>query len=1585
MTAQTRKRRLGIFGAKALSLMVVGCMNPMQAAWSDESSNIFSWGTVTAAPNYLPVGCTVDGLPLSNDSIKVDSIKGGFIGTCHGTYYANRWDFDAALRVHCQNGVTVAADMKAHRENTAPTFSCFSNDGPYSYNFTSPVDAQSVWNQLPGNHRSDSWWQNFRYDPGIALDSIHAAQVGDPEKFFPPLDTSNHRVLARPVLFVHGINSDASGWGVQYADRACHQYGPQMLRWNVDASTQSFTSARIPVPGDAPSTPVSWVTQSDATLGMALEMGCQADTHQVVDSGKIRLNPVVRTWTADQPWLGFFDRDNPPIYQFRDGKGDWTDFGAGLPNAADTVQIRALVPRPDGLQLITTAWSAGDSLDLSDSTGAWWPVMLAKVPSLSKVFFSHSGRVLALSTLWDTVSLSALPTEDQTWTPGVVFGKAWSVVPWSHFAANRYTYLLPNTYSDVLVRSYKPSSGPDILARIERLEHGYDSTNAQAGINRNGIYFYTSLNDAGDSLSPFQPPMWSPSSYGYNALRGQARQLFERMDTVLTHHYGSRAAWIHDGTRKIDIVCHSQGCLDTRDMIRNNPDTSLANPINHIRKVVSMNSPAFGSAFATSSTDLGNGPFSSLGQVRTKLLDTTGELVPSKDLGLVGFHSITDAAYTAFDTCDASNSGGGFIAGSACAAVVAAGEGLKSAGAGLVGAAVVGYNSCSDATWEPPVVSQLLGATCGGLAAPIGAIGAVFSNFSWSLKGGLAGPYDLRLRANTLGITTIYHFQDPGPSSLRAQLFAFADTTRHLSQTSPWIGDLARFGYPTRPLDRAAVPFTVLFSGSTHHIVDEVAQQTRANLNQYCEEHDDDITDNCEVLKNIVAGTLGTDQIADDPTVQQVEQWARDFQSQWTDTGDIVVEKASQLMVNQGLGFTPRQGLFDTTTYRFQTAYGVGGGKYVAHMPIVANTSFDVNGTTMTFNVARSGATLMGLDIHAALGYDTLAYTQGMQTLPRGGATITLPSLNAAASARTMATVQQLPVQGDFDVEVISTDSLLQGVSLSPSATTRPVVLAFWDRNQGGYLYGLQLNGTPIVKVLSNGGRPVQVRLTRQGSTLTMTARGLDDLVNVDSIALPLPGQLWLGALSTPAVAASDSTRPMLVGRLAVTDSSDLLADQPWKLRVMVRETADSTQTSLAHPRILLINKDSRTLQAAVLFYEFHADPSRVPLLQSFQGPGNATLQSLGDDRWRVRITDPTASVPPLGIYPSVDGFSFQLSYQDGSAWPRQGEWSSYGGSPQLYTTDRVQVRDGSGKVVVGVEMPRAEGKTRVAAQGLARDEGLGSNNEVAPVIAIRNKGGTPLQNFHAQWFVRAPLGATVALESWYTPDAQATLKAMGGGLWMVDLNFSNHILYPKQTTPEQKIGIHISDWSAWDRSHNPTHTSASHGLVPVEGMVVRDSLGNILWGNLPLLPDTVVGTPPSYNPGVPLPVGVQIRDENPYDNTWLRPRMILTNQGSTTLTGFLVSYPVVVDPAKQIQIAPWYAPGCHVGLVTPGGTTDTVQYVCQNLSVAPGGIWPDLGGAVVGLQYTDWSPWNRSADPFVSTWTVNFTPTSVVKVEALP
>lgn len=1527
-------------------LRTVGCLvlSAMMGGWADASFTNLSWGEVVAAPNYRPTGCTEDGSFLPADSVRVTRITGEYDTDHYFGYVDVTADIQADLVVNCPNGVTLKAHLYARRFSQSGSLG--GSDVNFSMNFSDSVSATKAWRQLPTgpiDWSSNGWWVKLKEIPAWFLEELHNKQESDPGAFFPPADTGDRRVLARPILFTHGVSSNAAGWGVKYADRTCGQSLQGFLKWNV-SSEAAVNAVKTSYTGPASSV-TGYARISQPRLEMAVQMNCAFDTHQMIDSIGLDLDRVTQSWSVNEPWMGFFYRDNPLLFQYEEsGNGNWRYFGAGIPQGDLPVRVRVLRPKPGNLQLVTDRWSYPNivNLDFTDFSTASWTAMTSQCPTLTQVFTVQNGRMQAVTLEYDTTILAI---GNAVRSANVASG---SVVPWEQFSDRSYSYTLPNTYSDALVRDYKFSTGPDILARIERLDRRYDSLDPLTGINRNGIYFYNALADAGDVLSEIQPPMWNPASFGYTAQRGQALQLFERMDTVLSRHYGSREAWIHDPSKQIDIVCHSQGCLVTRDMIRNAHDTALSNPVNHIRKVVSLNSPAFGSALATSTADM-PAQFGSMGEIRRLLLDTAGQLIPNKDLSL-GFLRLTPAAPLA----------------------------------GGVGGAIQGYQTCAEAV-DVPGLSQLAGVTCANGGFLLGAITGPFTNVSWSLNGGLLGPYDLRMRTNRLGFVTIDHLKLPDPVSMRQMAKNFADTTRHLSQKSIWIEDLRLAGYPTRPLDSAPVPFSVRHSPTTGHIVDTLGLQLADNLRQYCQDHDDVFSANCTYLETVLNSVLGTNSISTDATVNQILQWTRDFQTQWTDQGDLVVEKESQLMVNPTFGFDPNDPAlhFDTAGYRYQTTYGVGGAKIVAHMPVGLDASQKVNGTNMRLRLVRPGAAMLGLDIHAALGYDTLAFTHGIQPLPKQGVSVLVPAMRQSI-APTMAVVQQLPVAGDFDVAVMSGDSLIQGLVVRTDSTGVLQVVAVRDRTQGVYLTAVQPDGTRTTKIVTNWSRPVQVRLARTGSKFTLRATGLDGLVDTASVTLNLGSNVWLGALSTASVAASDTLRPLLTGNVTVTDVSRLHVNDPWNLVPVVRQT--STSDNGSHPAIVLINKDTRTLSGFTLHFDFQADPARTPLLQSYQGPGNATLVSLGRDLWRVKIAVPNGTVSPQSVYPSADGFRFQLAYQDGSSWPRRAEWSSYSGSEGLRWSGRVQVLDNTGKVLTGEEIPREPEPANAAVVGFARDEALASGNLVAPVVVVRNTGGTPLRDFHVVWTVRAPMDKTVALETWYTPESQASIKPVGAGLWQIDLKFSSYILYPGQSTAEQKFGIHLPLWEPWDRTKNPTATTAGQGLVPVSEMVVLDSNGVVLWGNAPNLPDTTVVVPPVDPPqGADLPVAVQIRDENTSDNTWIRPRMILTNQGATTLTRFALRFPLTTNPAKPVNVAPWYAPGCQVGLVRTASGADTAKYVCQNLSVAPGAIWPDQGGAVVGFQYTDNTLWSRTQDPFVATWTQTFAPTTVVKVRDLP
>ena len=84
-----------------------------------------------------------------------------------------------------------------------------------------------------------------------------------------------------------------------------------------------------------------------------------------------------------------------------------------------------------------------------------------------------------------------------------------------------------------------------------------------------------------------------------------AKALYERIREVLNEYkeYYRYRDWENDPEAKIDLVAHSQGGIAIRKMIEMYRDPSLANPVNHINNIITMNSPHLGTSLFSEEHD----------------------------------------------------------------------------------------------------------------------------------------------------------------------------------------------------------------------------------------------------------------------------------------------------------------------------------------------------------------------------------------------------------------------------------------------------------------------------------------------------------------------------------------------------------------------------------------------------------------------------------------------------------------------------------------------------------------------------------------------------------------------------------------------------------------------------------------------------------------------------------------------------------------------------------------------------------------------------------------------------------------------
>ncbi len=135
-----------------------------------------------------------------------------------------------------------------------------------------------------------------------------------------------------------------------------------------------------------------------------------------------------------------------------------------------------------------------------------------------------------------------------------------------------------------------------------------------------------------------------------------------------------------------------------------------------------------------------------------------------------------------------------------------------------------------------------------------------------------------------------------------------------------------------------------------------------------------------------------------------------------------------------------------------------------------------------------------------------------------------------------------------------------------------------------------------------------------------------------------------------------------------------------------------------------------------------------------------------------------------------------------------------------------------------------------------SKDEGLFETNIAKPRFYIQNIGDEPISNFYCYYYFTTELNQTPILDDYYTPDASSTIENLNNGNYRVRFDFTGSTLNPGQVKPNldgKVIGLHYSNWSAWDKSNDFSNTGLStftlNGNIPV-----YSSSGALIYGNTP-------------------------------------------------------------------------------------------------------------------------------------------------------
>ncbi|MBK8800973.1 MAG: hypothetical protein IPN71_02750 [Fibrobacteres bacterium] len=996
-----------------------------------------------------------------------------------------------------------------------------------------------------GNHRDETWqkpgaWlERYDADPdhfrvrgmyfnfdsrgrrevlrNLDLSSIRPAMRG---VTFPMLPyDSGERVLGRPVLFVHGLNTPFDeSWGVVRND------GCTIGSVALDPSTKG--RLKVLASGTA-SRYVVDISGRFGFKGVCAENGL---TKKWQTPNALLLSIpnsfLISDATQQALWETVRNASPPAIL-------DWRFDGTGVVGVMETWLTEADLTR--------------------GYLGIDWKALRA-VPGTRREFVGADGSRLVVQRTAVEFRVS-------------------DVIPfWSHQSLVPISASLLGMVDANNPMAYKSGTAPDMISRFQRLKKGAD-------INQNGIYFFNGFrrSDSGDMRHPF--PWWNNAGPEFVGQPGESWFVYQALEEVLQAHYGD--AWKTDTSMKIDLVAHSRGGVSIREMIAkaggtdpngNAMPVGAANAVNHIRTVVSANSPHFGSLYTSSVADQPTELASSIkkmlldsAKMELKLLDVT--MSPSF-FGLLGEANKQVYDYFAVGQDDPS--------------------------AMLVLAPI----------WEPLAI---LGSAVGAFSdLRLTTTGNWFwpKNTKWEfvLPGGIT--------AKSGGIKTDKDYAHSLTFESRKEAGG------QLSVTGDSIIKLAS-GYPTLP-NGQDLDFQPLYS-SVAGMGPLIRGLVSKNLAGLCDVESDLRSAACYgAFESLRIPNVSNNLISSVKADLPLGKFWDDYTKEWLSRSDAAVQEESQRVAQSSGTWWPANhpGKFhEPRPYairRFLTM-----GRYpdslVPHGSVDASFEKFILGRRFTGEDGEMvGSAKLGHDIYCALApdcRDLLEKATGRVVRLPWDMALPVPSGAYPFAARTLLQTS-LEVTGNFEYGLMSPDTGVTGFGIMSASTGQQPLRILWSVG-GGVV--IEHNGTSTTFI--QPGYAATPRLVRVGDTFTVKAVSWSGKTYSQSIVLPgIGAKIGLGVVKEKRL----RKLPLLVGS-GVVDAKYLDPRSEMRAQVWFRE-ARGKETQWSRPQIVVENTGTAPIVGMEVHYFFRADPTKTIVLDALSG---GIVEDCASGRRQVSIGRP--------------------------------------------------------------------------------------------------------------------------------------------------------------------------------------------------------------------------------------------------------------------------------------------------------------------------------------------------------------------------
>ena len=702
-------------------------------------------------------------------------------------------------------------------------------------------------------------------------------------------------------------------------------------------------------------------------------------------------------------------------------------------------------------------------------------------------------------------------------------------------------------------------------------------------------------------------------------------------------------------------------------------------------------------------------------------------------------------------------------------------------------------------------------ATVNPLLGWVATTAIVTSDYEVNVKGPYLGPYTVSLNVNPLGPGSfdVDIMEIDTLADLREQANYTRNIGKHLYSESKLMQSL-NYGtdgesYPKKP-NGNNLEIVPLYSGDTKAVVSAALESIDENLKISCPELDNnDSKVACVSLESYLESISGyfekfaynTMDVDDIDLDKDLLSILNSLVNDWLANSDLIVESNSQKYESEKLGISSKLIPELKTPRKFEL--------HDALVPWETVTHLDLKIGDMAASARQ------GLDIACALHLycnEMLAKKAGIELIYLDDGSVDL--------------------SGNFDLSPLYLAVGKQGSRVSDGSN---YLEAVYEHGVGSYVNYTNAEGNLQHDVLLSSDFATNPRLQRKGSVITVSFDNQSGKTFSKDYSMPK-----MSSQTTFSIIADDGAMlpKVVVGKgVASNPSSQIAPVSPtaWKKNrdvfVMHREARGDYEPNTSRPRILVANSTDKDIRGFKVAYYFTADPARNPMVEVDYPKIPVTLENLGGDQWRF-ILDATDSVlRSKSVFPSLDGWQIRLHYNNWADFNHLDDWSADYNIGYPKNNKKIVVYDASGRILWGQEpsVYKSEDDGVIASpKGILSwsDSAPWEINAFKPQVTIKNTGTIALKDYHAKLWFRVPEEKSLYIpaDDWYTPVSKPGLKNIGENVWELDMHFDTYMLYPKESVIEGNIGLHLTDWSSFDKL--------------VCGIALLDSEGNVIFGKTP-------------------------------------------------------------------------------------------------------------------------------------------------------